>query len=228
MQESIEDLQSENRCLKAQVNMSNVKSVQLAEEKEHKASMDAYRAREDAKTAIEKAEKTADTRIRKMELYADRLKKRDCIFAGLVAVVLLIGAVVHTGFWTDLFSFLDKPFDEALPIWIDCFSTAPDGSEVARWFALILIPVVLIAGVLGLAYLLVRIRLKWNILTISFCVIDLAICIFLGDALPFNRIYLMIGLAIGYILFCSWADQTWTGYEQKDRWEKFQRELIWE
>ena len=220
-------ISKENEELKLSVNMSNVKTVQQERDRRHKAVSEMWQAKRDAENAIKEVQDKADKREQALSKYEERLRVRDKIYCGLLVVVLLISAFFHTEFFKDAKEFFDVPIDGLSQMWFSCLKVAPDGSEIERWLILILAPVLLIGGLLALSYLAVRLRLRWNILTISFCVVDLALCIYAGSLLPFNCIYALLGLAVAYLLFCSWADKRWDGYEDKEHWERFQRELVW-
>ncbi len=224
---TLDNLNKENNKLNLLVNMSNVHTVQQEIDRRQKAESDKWKAEKRAQDAIRDAQKKLDERELALSKYEERLRVRDRIYCGLLVVVLLISAFFHTEFFADAKAFFDVPIDGLTAMWFSCLKVAPDGSEIERWLILILAPVLLIGGLLALSYLLVRLRLRWNILTISFCVVDLALCIYAGSLLPFNSVYALLGLAVAYLLFCSWADKRWDAYEDKERWERFQRELVW-
>lgn len=63
-------------------------------------------------------------------------------------------------------------------------------------------------------------------LTTVYLVLSLGVCIFLGDLVPFNRVWLFPALMLAYLGFNTWADKKWNSYPQKDRWEYFQNNLM--
>lgn len=221
------DLVSENKILNLKVNMSNVQAVSDAREREYDALAKKRNAEYNAQQTIAKAEKKIAETEKQTALVKEKSLHRQSIAFGLVGLIMFVASFVHFGFWTELMEFANVPIDAMCETWIECIKTAPNGSELQRWLYLIFIPILFVGCFLGVAYLLVCIRSRWNMLTQAFIVFDLAVVVILCDNLPFNRIWLLLAFPVLYLVACSWIDKN-IDYDKRKRWEKLQSELVWE
>ena len=226
LQQRITDLVSENEQILKFVNMSNINAVQKANNMRLKAEMDKRKAERDAAATILSNEVEKKTAIKNAKAYAERARKNQYVAYGLVISMLLIASAIHTGFWGDLFLFFAQPLGVLWGIWWECIETAPEDSVILQGVFLIGIPAAVIGGIFLIDVLFVKIYGRKNLLTIVFCIFNLALSILMGDELPFNRIWLLLGFSVTYLLFCYWADQKWKDYPYREQWEQFQRDLI--
>lgn len=227
LQNDISALEGKNRQLEMLVDQSSVDAVKKAQKKAYKATCDKNAAIEKANEEV--AEIRAEAKAQKKEAKESMRKsmEREYISYGLVAVILLIATSTHPGFWRDLFHAFADPLKLALVTWVEYLHSTVEVSSFERWLYLIAIPVIVIGSGVLLYLLGVWFKKRWNLLTVVFLVLNLAITIICGDWLPFNRFIGALVLMIAYAVFCEWADRKWTDYPECDRWEHLQKELIW-